>query len=155
VETGNEAKKKRAAIFLGCSFFLCEWSVERRLFQPTGAAQRNKGNDRRETALLLSVKDNAPFSDINPLSYIGFFSNMYPSRVTNYQDLISMYPSDSANGQGGVSMHQDLVSITLSNPARCQGGISMCPTRVSMYQDLISMYPEPLARYPSRVSMYF
>ncbi|AUX18667.1 hypothetical protein AQ623_10550 [Flavobacterium columnare] len=55
VKTGNEANKKRAAKKNGSSFFVCEWSVERRFFQPTGTAQRNKENDRRETALFVIV----------------------------------------------------------------------------------------------------
>ncbi|OWP83157.1 hypothetical protein BWK59_12020 [Flavobacterium davisii] len=50
VKTGNEDNKKRAAFFLSCSFFGGKWSVERREERTTGTAQRNKENDRRETA---------------------------------------------------------------------------------------------------------
>jgi hypothetical protein len=57
VKTGNADNKKRAAIFLGCSFFGGKWSVERKEERLTGTAQRNKGSDRRETAFLLCCLD--------------------------------------------------------------------------------------------------
>ncbi len=51
VKTGNaENKKKRAALFLSCSFFGFKCTVERSFFQATVTAQRNKANERKETA---------------------------------------------------------------------------------------------------------
>jgi hypothetical protein len=49
LKTGNAENKKRAAIFLSCSYFGFKWSVERSFFQASVTAQRNKANDWNET----------------------------------------------------------------------------------------------------------
>ena len=70
--------KNIAAYFQAAVFFCavkCLWNGGRRLFcrRPTGTAERNKGNDRRETAWLLVLLLTEMFYDI-----------LYPNPIDNF-----------------------------------------------------------------------
>jgi hypothetical protein len=148
VKTGNADNKKRAAIFLGCSFFGGKWSVERKEERLTGTAQRNKGSDRRETALLLVFFELKCF-----LRTMFFFACickvcMYQGKACRYQDTVCMCPSSAC-------MYQDKARI-------CQGGICIDPTKACMYQVKtcicqgdICIYPSSICIDPNGVCMYF